>query len=280
MEADPRSTLTVDQKNQDDFDFSFVSSPARIALYDDLLSSPRVIDIDPAPTKEFINNLASTTYNQAHDLGGSIPYTAVKQVAENFIHARFREIIVSIFDNGNTIRFSDQGPGISDKEAAQRPGFSSATEPMKVYIDGVGSGLPIVREYLDIKHGSLCIEDNLNGGSVVTLSLRDDGPSDLKNTSTSVITTSTPIPSSIENDRYTKTPANLLTSSLSNRGRNILSVLKSGGLFGVQEISNITDIPLSSTHSELKKLEESGFIEKVGKKRTLSELGRQAVISL
>ncbi len=45
-------------------------------------------------------------------------------------------------DKGNTIRFADQGPGIAHKDLVQEPGFSSATEPMKRYIRGVGSGLP------------------------------------------------------------------------------------------------------------------------------------------
>lgn len=155
----------------DPFDYSFVNTTARIAVYDDLRSAPRITEIFPAETGVFIENLASGIYNQARALGGSIPYTVVREVSENFIHARFREIIVSIMDNGNTIRFADQGPGIVSKDKAQLPGFSSAIEPMKNYIRGVGSGLPIVREYLEISHGSITIEDNLNCGSVVTISL-------------------------------------------------------------------------------------------------------------
>ena len=49
---------------------------------------------------------------------------------------------------------------------------------MKRYIRGVGSGLPIVREYLDYSHGTISIEDNLGTGAVVTISLssEDAGP--------------------------------------------------------------------------------------------------------
>lgn len=154
-------------------DFAFVNSPARIALYDDMLSSPRIIDVKPAETGEFIGKLSAEIYNQAQQLGGSIPYTIISQVAENFIHASFKEMVVSIFDSGNTIRFTDQGPGIADKLKAQQPGYSSATREMKAYINGVGSGLPIVREYLDTKHGTIHIEDNMNSGAVVTISLVD-----------------------------------------------------------------------------------------------------------
>lgn len=112
--------------------------------------------------------------------GGTIPYTVIREVSENFIHARFKEVVVSILDKGNTIRFADHGPGIPSKEKAQMPGFSSAVEPMKNYIRGVGSGLPIVREYLESSHGTITIEDNLGTGAVVTVSLvrEEDDPLD------------------------------------------------------------------------------------------------------
>ena len=152
----------------------------RIALYDDLRSAPRVVEIKPADTAAYIEALASTVYEQSHGAGGTIPYTVIREVSENFIHARFKEVVVSILDKGNTIRFADHGPGIPSKEKAQMPGFSSAVEPMKNYIRGVGSGLPIVREYLESSHGTITIEDNLGTGAVVTVSLvrEEDDPLD------------------------------------------------------------------------------------------------------
>lgn len=160
------------------YDYTFVTSVARIALYDDLRSAPRVTEIMPASTPDYIEALASAIYNQAKQAGGSIPYTVVREVSENFIHARFTEIIVSILDGGNTIRFADQGPGISDKKKAQLPGFSSAVEPMKGYIRGVGSGLPIVCDYLDFTHGSISIDDNIGQGTVVTISMNGETGAD------------------------------------------------------------------------------------------------------
>ena len=117
---------------------------ARIAVYDDLLSAPRIVEIQPADAAHYIDSIASTTYELAAQQGGVIPYTVIREVSENFIHAKFKEITVSILDKGCTIRFADQGPGIENKERAQLPGFSSATAEMKDYIRGVGSGLPIV----------------------------------------------------------------------------------------------------------------------------------------
>ena len=162
------------------FDYSFVDTVGRIALYDDLRSAPRVVEIKPADTAAYIEALASTVYEQSHGAGGTIPYTVIREVSENFIHARFKEVVVSILDKGNPIRLADHGPGIPSKEKAQMPGFSSAVEPMKNYIRGVGSGLPIVREYLESSHGTITIEDNLGTGAVVTVSLvrEEDDPLD------------------------------------------------------------------------------------------------------
>lgn len=248
-------------------DYSYVPHSARVALYDDMLSSPRIIEVPPDETTNFIGALAAEIYNRAQEMGGAIPFSAIKQVAENFIHAEFREIVVSILDKGNTIRFTDQGPGIADKRRAQQPGFTSATEDMKRYIDGVGSGLPIVREYLDIKHGTLTLDDNMNGGSVVTLSLVEARPSSHGADRTH--------PSS--GAAY---PADLVVSSLSDRAHTILQLFAQSDILGVQDIAARAEIPLSSTHSELKKLEEAGLIEKIGTKRTLSALGMAALSSL
>ena len=155
------------------FDYSFVPTKARVAVYDDPKMAPRIIDIDPAPTAEYIEKLADCVDEQKRKLGGKIPYSAIREMSENFIHAQFSEVVVSILDEGNTIRFCDQGPGITNKEKATLPGFTSAIEPMKQYIRGVGSGLPLVKEYLDISHGSITIEDNLTTGAVVTLSMKE-----------------------------------------------------------------------------------------------------------
>lgn len=174
MNNTPHDDSIAQPEGEGSYDYTFVTSVARIALYDDLRSAPRVTEIMPASTPDYIEALASTIYNQAKQAGGSIPYTVVREVSENFIHARFTEIIVSILDGGNTIRFADQGPGISDKKKAQLPGFSSAVEPMKGYIRGVGSGLPIVCDYLDFTHGSISIDDNIGQGTVVTISMNGE----------------------------------------------------------------------------------------------------------
>lgn len=159
---------------ENEYDFTYVSTTARVAVYDDVKIAPRVFEIEPAPTAEFIEKLADTIDEQKRRLGGGIPYSAIREVTENFIHAKFTEPVVSILDGGNTIRFCDQGPGIPDKEKVTLPGFTSAIEPMKEYIRGVGSGLPLVKEYLEFSHGKITIEDNIHSGAVVTLSIEEN----------------------------------------------------------------------------------------------------------
>lgn len=173
----PSGDDPLEEPEEEPFDYTYVSATARIALYDDLRSAPHIIEIHPAETGAYIESLASKIYEQAKAAGGAIPYTVIREVSENFIHARFKEIVVSILDHGNTIRFADQGPGIHHKDRAQLPGFSSAIEPMKSYIRGVGSGLPIVKEYLEFSHGTINIEDNMGAGSVVTISLNESSAS-------------------------------------------------------------------------------------------------------
>ncbi len=246
------------------FDYAFVGAPARVALYDDMKSTPRVTKIEPAKTQDYIENLTTTVYEQSRLLGGSIPYSVIREVSENFIHAQFREIVVSILDEGNTIRFADQGPGIREKEKATQPGFSSAIEPMKDYIRGVGSGFPIVKDYLDDRKGSIVIEDNLESGAVVTISLvKKQEKSASKSESQTQPTSFTPhIP-------------------LSDRERTFLRLMLKEGDLGVTEFNKLTGVAPSSVHNTLRKLEEAGLVEhSLGKKRALTTLGTDVASTL
>ena len=62
------------------FDYSYVQTPAQIAVYDDFLSEPRVLTVQPAPTTDFIGALANTIYQQAKLMGGTIAYSIILQV--------------------------------------------------------------------------------------------------------------------------------------------------------------------------------------------------------
>lgn len=237
------------------FDYHYINSPARIAIYDSLKTAPRVIQVQGGPTHEYIEHIASLTYKNAKEAGGMIPYTVIREVSENFIHAKFNEVVVSIFDQGNTIRFADQGPGIKHKDLVQEPGFSSAIEPMKRYIRGVGSGLPIVKDYLSTSHGHIEIKDNVNQGSVVTISLVASRTSDEEIEALQV-------PDLTENEAA------------------VLKALLPNNTMGVSEVSKATEIAVASVHTAFSKMEEAGLVEKVNKKRTLTARGTQVALSL
>lgn len=149
-----------------------VKYPARIAVYDDPAVTPRVVVIEPMDVRDYLAEITKAVTNLAKEQGGTIPFTIIREIVENFIHAYFIEPTITILDGGNTIRFCDQGPGIKEKEKALQFGTTSATDPMKHYIRGVGSGLPIAQQYMLDKGGSLTIQDNISSGTIVTISTR------------------------------------------------------------------------------------------------------------
>lgn len=168
----------VDNGNGTESDATQVRHPARIAVYDDAAAAPRVVVVEPTDVREYLEQITLQVTQLSASQGGTIPFMVIREIVENFIHAFFMEPTISILDHGNTIRFSDQGPGIAQKERALQYGTTSATEEMRRYIRGVGSGLPYVHQYMVDKGGSLRIDDNISGGTVVTISTVPQNPQD------------------------------------------------------------------------------------------------------
>jgi len=224
---------------------------ARIAIYDSLAVAPRVEDLAADSLADAIEQLASRTYNIARERGGSIPYTIVREVSENLIHAGFSEVVVTILDNGSTIRFADQGPGIPDKEKVFQPGFSTATAGMKQIIRGVGSGLPIVRETLTFAGGTIEIEDNLGRGTVVTLRA-----------------------ATTKQDPQEADVAGAPLPKLTDRQKQALSIILELGSAGPSALSRELNVGVATAYRDLAFLEEAGLIaaDETGK-RTLTTYG-------
>lgn len=99
----------------------------------------------------------------------SVPAIAAREIVENLVHADFKEACVSIMDGGATVRISDGGPGITDKDRALEIGFSTATTEHRALVRGIGSGLPVSAGAMRAVGGTLEIDDNLDTGTVVTL---------------------------------------------------------------------------------------------------------------
>jgi hypothetical protein len=153
--------------------FSPREEPPRIAVYVEPRTPPVVASITDVPLTDeqvpaLIEALTTRAYDRARELGGRLPITVFRELVENLVHASFAGVVVTILDRGNTVRVSDRGPGIPDKDAALRPGFTSAGVEAKRFIRGVGSGFSVVEETLAGLDGALEIEDNLGRGTVVT----------------------------------------------------------------------------------------------------------------
>lgn len=230
---------------------------ARIAVYDGLTAPPRVEDVHGLDERGLIEALSSRTYQLSHEAGGALPYTVIREVVENLIHAQFSEVVVSICDRGDTVRFSDQGPGVPDKEHAFIPGFSTATEEMKRVIKGVGSGLPVARECLGFTGGTITLEDNLGRGTVVTLHLERVIPPE-------VPAGPPPEPQPL--------PVDL--PKLSLRQKQVLSLVMELGAVGPSVVSRELGVGLSTAYRDLSALESAGLIasDETGK-RVLTALG-------
>lgn len=246
---------------------------ARIAVYDSPGAAPRVVEIAPAETAEYIEELASRVYELARDAGGRTPYTVIRELTENLIHADFREPVVSILERGHTIRFADQGPGISDKDRAILPGFTTASGEMKMHIRGVGSGLPIVREFLSVCGGSLLIEDNLGRGSVVTIAVSQ---------ALSVSKTPVVVASDLSEGLFNgadkpgaiseRTP--IAPVRLTSRQKQVLALVVDNGEAGPSLVAKELGIGVSTAYRDLTCLEEQGLIElSEGRKRSVTESG-------
>lgn len=146
-----------------------ISYSIRIAAYDTPSSIPRVMEVSNSDITVLISEASDVAYSLSHEKGGRIPYVVIKEIVENLIHADFTDAVITISPTGDTIRVSDHGPGIADKTRCFLPGFTTANARLRRYIKGVGSGLAIASESMALMGGQVTVEDNLSGGSVVTL---------------------------------------------------------------------------------------------------------------
>jgi len=248
--------------------------PVRIAVYDNMRSIPRIIDLNFNDINNFINETSEKTYNLSHEIGGSIPYTLIKEIIENLIHADFKEVVITVLDRGNHIIVTDQGPGIEDKEKAFLPGYTTATSKMKEYIRGVGSGFPIIKETITFSGGSIDVKDNIKRGTVISLKLGLTETSEKFQDSGSE--PAVVLPSDIESEK--KTQDNILDKFngklLSDRQKKILFVILELEEAGPSKISKELGFSLSTSYRELIYLEKNKLLTSSSSgKRRLSKKG-------
>jgi len=268
----------------------------RIAVYDSLGAIPRIVDIRSSHYGELLNEVSSKTYAFAHDKGGTVPYIAIKEIVENLLHADIQEAVITILPDGNTIRVSDQGPGITDKERAFLPGFTTASSRIKETVRGVGSGLPIVKDSMRSVGGHVLIEDNLKEGCVITLSCATEGrePSRTPKEQLAVANTVSAQASAmqrtpdateksqtyekrenaVESKRATGTPVEKLHGMLSRRQQKVFMILAEEGEGGPSLVAKELEISLSTAYRDLVVLEQHGLIQTIdtsGKRKLTSK---------
>jgi len=228
----------------------------RIAIYDTLTSPPRVIAVEEKDLPALIASLAEKTYHYCREQGGQIPYTVLQELMENLLHACFRDVVITILDNGQTIRISDHGPGVDDKDRAFQPGFTTATALQRQIIRGVGSGLPVARESLQFLRGVLTVDDNLGGGAVFTIKMPAHAP---------------------EPEAAPHAPQVKLTT----RQTKVLVLLMELGSSGPTAIAKELDISSATAFRELVVLQDMGLIHSLGDgKRALREEGLRLLESI
>jgi len=210
---------------------------------------------------DLIESLSARVYHLAREAGGQAPFVVIREIVENFIHAGFDEVVVSVLDAGRTLRFADQGPGIRDKERVFLPGFTTATRDMKRVIKGVGSGLPVARECLSFSGGTIEIDDNLGSGTVVTLRMNLPAAPVIDE----------PV---IKQDDFEQPP-------LSLRQKQVLSLAVELGSLGPTAVSRELGVGLSTAYRDLEHLTQHGLIttDESGK-RVLTDQGIKCLDAL
>ncbi|MHB8869207.1 MAG: ATP-binding protein [Thermoleophilia bacterium] len=139
-----------------------------VAHYSDDRTPPDVYPISTENTAAALLEAGELVERLVRAAGGRLPSIAIREIVSNIAHAGPGGAILSLLDGGNTLRASDRGPGIRDKDRALLPGFTTADPSLRPLLRGVGSGLGIARECLAAVGGTLELDDNLGGGTVVT----------------------------------------------------------------------------------------------------------------
>lgn len=255
--------------DQTDKDYETNANTASVVIYETGLVEPRVIAIPFNTPTEYVGAICATVHTQLETFSQNIPYSIIKELVDNFIHADYRSPVVSIVEGGRQVVFSDNGPGIQYPKSAIRAGFTTAAPQTKKYIRGVGAGFTIVHEYCQAQGFNLQIDSNLGLGTVVSLC---KGKRDTENEYSGgdqkqPLTLDSIIP---KRPQITDIPA----YALNERQKAVLTVLLSFDDAGPQLVADKLGMGVSTAHRDLKALEMYGLAEKLpNKKSKLTEVG-------
>lgn len=148
----------------------------RIAVYDERGRPPRLVIVKADSAAALIEATGDRVAGLVKEVGGGVPGTAIREVVDNLVHAGLTGAVVTILEGGDTVRVSDRGPGIPDKDHARAPGFTAAGPREQALVRGVGAGLAIASDLMTQANGTMEIDDNLGRGTVVTLRVPPGDP--------------------------------------------------------------------------------------------------------
>lgn len=220
----------------------------RVAVHRAALEPPAIIEIRDITAAAIIES----TFSHVAQMS-SVPPLALREVIENLIHADFRDALVTVLDAGRTVRVADRGPGITDPHRAMEPGYTTADERIRSVVRGAGSGLALASGLVAAEGGLLEIEGNLDGGSVVTITV--EGP---------------PAPGSADEGA---TPSDVQ--------RRLLALLLEMAPAHPETMSRELVLPLGAVGRELVLLEHRGLVARFADGgRVLTERGAAIVATL
>ncbi|MGH3148835.1 MAG: ATP-binding protein [Rubrobacter sp.] len=236
----------------------------RIAVYP-RGGEPEVTEVAAANPGSATSKFTRFVMGRVEDAGGEVPEEAVREVVENLVHAGYRGVVISVLDSGNVVRVSDKGPGVDNKDRAMEFGFSGARPEALEGIRGVGAGLGIARAAAEKAGGELTIEDNLGGGTVVTVSAKGG-----RQAQGQAEPSQKPPPR-----RY---PDGVPRMNISERQQKVLLTVLECGEVGPSTVADRLEISVSTAYRDLSVLEEHGLVlaDESGK-RLISPLGKDLV---
>lgn len=239
----------------------------RIAVYP-RSGHPEVTEVAAASPRSATAKFTRLVMEQVRRAGGRVPEESVRELVENLVHASYRGVVISVLEDGNTVRVSDRGPGVAHKERAMEFGFSGATPEALREIRGVGAGLGVARAAAEQAGGTVRLEDNLGGGTVATVTV--PGAVETANGGEAA---GAPAPAAQR--RY---PDGVPRMNISERQQKVLITVLECGEVGPSTVAERLEISVSTAYRDLSVLEGHGLVvaEESGK-RCISPLGRDLV---